>query len=251
MNGFQKHAIDHSSPSQINMWADAPCAWIAKYLFDKKFSFSNAARAGVLVENAVKFILTGKSTQEEAIEQAYNAYMMQVALTGTEADRNRGQAIRGMIEGAIDALKEYGEPEFTETGEQKKVEIVCKGDGWELPVIGFLDFHFPKHGVIVDLKTTMRMPSSMSSSHLRQQAVYQKVIGNQEVKFLYVTGKKAEMFSCEGHDGVLAEIKVIMNRQERFLRIGDKETLKSIVPVNQSSFYWSGDEVIRQELYGI
>jgi len=233
------------------MWADAPCAWVAKYLFDKKFSFSNAARAGVLVENAVKFILTGKSTHEEASEQAYNAYMMQVALTGSDADRTRGQAIRGMIEGAIEALKSYGEPEFTETGDQKKVEILCKGDGWELPVIGFLDFHFPKHGLIVDLKTTMRMPSAMSDSHLRQQAIYQAVMGNQEVKFLYVTGKKAEMFSCDGHQNVLAEIKAIMNRQERFLHMGDKETLRDIVPVNAGSFFWSGDEIIRKELYGI
>jgi hypothetical protein len=49
----------------------------------------------------------------------------------------------------------------------------------------------------------------------------------------------------------MAEIKLHLNRQEKFLRLGDKELLRSIVPINPDSFYWRGDEAVRKELYGI
>jgi hypothetical protein len=52
-------------------------------------------------------------------------------------------------------------------------------------------------------------------------------------------------------DELMAEIKAHLTRQEAFLRLGDKELLRSIVPVDPSSFYWNGDEKVREELYGI
>tara|TARA_R110000744_G_scaffold153061_1_gene267361 strand:+ start:466 stop:645 length:180 start_codon:yes stop_codon:yes gene_type:complete len=52
-------------------------------------------------------------------------------------------------------------------------------------------------------------------------------------------------------DELMAEIKVHLSRQEKFLRLGDKELLRDIVPVNPDSFYWRGDEDIRKKLFGI
>lgn len=250
-SGFENHKIGHSSPSSINMWCDAPCAWVARYLFDRKFSFSLAAKAGVLAEEAVVNIIGRGMTQDAAVENAIGEYNKASAFGASDADRKRGESIAGMIDLAVTELKQYGTPEFAPDGRQKKIEIMCNGDGWQLPVIGYLDFHFPLHGLIVDLKTTMRMPSEMSSSHLRQQALYQKAMGNNAVKFLYVTGKKSQIFECGDVGNILGEIKDILNRQERFLAVGNRDVIKGIVPVNQSSFYWSGDESIRKELYSI
>ena len=52
-------------------------------------------------------------------------------------------------------------------------------------------------------------------------------------------------------DELMAEIKLHLTRQERFLRLGDKDLLRDIVPVSPDSFYWRGDEAVRQRLYGI
>ena len=252
-NGFEKHGIDHSSASSINMFSNAPCAWVAKYLFNHKLSFGMAARAGTLAEEAVVNVIANGWTEESAIDAAVKAYNKASSLVATDADIKRGKAIPGMISAALEELSQYGEPEFDGgvTGkQQKKIEIACNGDGWRLPLIGYLDFHFPKHGIVVDLKTTSRMPSVMSDEHTRQGALYRAAMGNQAVKFLYVTGKKASWFDIPDPAPILAEIKTILNRQERLLR-HDAETIRDMVPVISGSFYWSGDSDLRKSIYGI
>ena len=255
MNGFSAHGIDHTSPSAINMWATAPCAFVAKYLLGRKFKFSNAARAGTLVEEAVVKVLTAGHTQDDATKDAVGEYNKACAFGASDADLKRGAAIPGMIENAIAELKQYGEPEMGTDlvygKKQKKVEMLCKGDGWELPVIGYLDFYYPKHGLVIDLKTTMQAPSNMSDEHIRQGGFYRGAMGNHAVKFLYVTGKKAVWHEVPDHAPVLGEIKTILNRQEKFLSLGDAEKLRSLVPVNQGAYFWNGDEDLRREIYGI
>lgn len=255
MNGFEKHGIKHSSPSSINMWSSAPCAWVGKYLLGQKFSFGLAARAGVLAEEAVVNVLANGWTQDKATEEALASYNKACAFGASDAERKRGESIAGMIDAAITELKPFGDPDFGNDiingKKQRKIELLCNGDGWKLPIIGYLDFYYPHHGLVVDLKTTMRLPSAMSDEHMRQGAVYRAAMGNANVKFLYVSRKTFKWHEIENSANILSEVKSILNRQERFLRMGDAQTLQGIVPVNASSFYWGGDEQIRQELYGI
>ena len=91
----------------------------------------------------------------------------------------------------------------------------------------------------------------MTKSHQRQRAFYAKGSGNAIVKFLYVTPKKVALLEDGDPDELMAEIKLHLTRQEAFLRLGDKEFLRSIVPVNPDSFYWRGDEAVRKQLYGL
>lgn len=83
------------------------------------------------------------------------------------------------------------------------------------------------------------MPSVMSMEHQRQAAIYAKG-SKMDVKFLYITPKKTQFLECEDVAGTLAEIKDILNRQERFLRLGDKDMLAGIVHYDPSTFYWNG-----------
>jgi hypothetical protein len=255
MSGFSNHNIVHTSPSSINMWAACPGAWVARYVLGRKFKFGLAAKAGVLAEEAVVNVLANGWTLDAAIEAAIGEYNKASAFGCTDAESKRGEAIRGMITQAVEELAQYGEPEFdtdiANGKKQRKIEMLCNGDGWKLPVIGFLDFVYPKHGLVVDLKTTMRLPSEMSFEHLRQGAIYRQAMGNYGVKFMYVSGKGIKIHDIPETSGILAETKAILNRQERFLRLGDAETLRAVVPVNAASFYWSDDALLRQELYGI
>ena len=50
-------------------------------------------------------------------------------------------------------------------------------------VIGFVDWRFSAHGLIVDLKTTERLPSAIGASHGRQGAVYATAHGNFGMRF--------------------------------------------------------------------
>lgn len=236
------------------MFCNAPCAWVARYLYNQKFSFANAARAGVLAEDAVVQVLYDGYDIDKAIEGAQKEYNKAVRIGGSAADIKRGEGIEGMIRIAVDELKQYGRPEFdggvAQGKKQKKIEVTCNGDGWVMPIIGYLDFYYPEHGLVVDLKTTMKSPSQMSDEHIRQGVLYRHAMGNCSVKFLYVTPKKAVWHDIDDTHETLAEIKAIANRMEKLLR-HDVEDIKGFVPIIQGSYYWSNDQLIRKELYGV
>jgi hypothetical protein len=156
-----------------------------------------------------------------------------------------------MAQMAVAELAHLGKPEFAEDDEQEKISITARGEGWQIPVIGFLDLVYPQHGLVIDLKTTGRIPSKMSAEHQLQRAIYQKAKGNMAVKFLYVSDKKTNMLEDGDADELLAQAKVQIGRMEAFLRHCDKETALAIVPVQPSSFYWQGAEDLRKEFYGI
>jgi len=248
MNGFEKHSIDHLSASSINLWLNAPDVWIMQYLHGLRTPMGAAPWRGICVEDAVVATLQGGSEQD-AIKMALEKFDKRF-LIGDDATTKERELIQPMIQLAIEELMEYGRPEFPEEGGQEKISITAKGDGWEIPVIGYLDLVFPQHGVVIDLKTTTRIPSSMSAEHQLQRAIYQKAKGNMGVKFLYVSAKKTAMLEDGDVATTLAAAKKQITRIEAFLRHTDKETARLIVPHNPSSFYWRGAENLREQFYG-
>ena len=250
-DGFSKHNIDHLSASSINLWANAPDVWVMQYMHGLRTPMGAAAWRGICTEDAVVQILMGES-ETAAIDQALAKFDARFPIGDekTSAERRR---ITPMTQLAIEELMEFGKPEFPEDEEhpQEKISITAKGDGWSIPVIGYLDLVFPQHGVVIDLKTTGRIPSTMSAEHQLQRAIYAKAKGNMAVRFLYVSEKKTAMLEDGDPTELLAQAKVQIGRIEAFLRHCDKDTAKAIVPVQPSSFYWSGSETLRKEFYGI
>jgi len=249
MNGFEKHNIDHLSASNINLWANAPDVWVMQYLYGKRTAMGPAPWRGICVEDAVvEILLGGKETEalDRAMEKFNSRFMIADEAIAREAAR-----IKPMVQIAVAELQQYGKPEFPEDERQEKISITAKGDGWAIPVIGFLDLVYPDHGVVIDLKTTGRIPSAMSAEHQLQRAIYAKAKGNMAVKFLYVSEKKASLLEDGDPAELLAQAKVQINRMEAFLRTLDKEQARAIVPLAPSSFYWKGSEELRKEFYGV
>jgi hypothetical protein len=249
MNGFEKHGIDHLSASNINLWANAPDVWVMQYLYGKRTAMGPAPWRGICVEDAVvEILLGGKETEalDRAMEKFNSRFMIADEAIAREADR-----IAPMVQIAVAELQQYGKPEFPEDERQEKISITAKGDGWSIPVIGFLDLVYPDHGLVIDLKTTGRIPSAMSAEHQLQRAIYAKAKGNMAVKFLYVSEKKASLLEDGDPAELLAQAKVQINRMEAFLRTLDKEQARAIVPLQPSSFYWKGSEELRKEFYGL
>ena len=249
-NGFERHGIDHLSASNINLWANAPDVWVMQYLYGKRTAMGPAPWRGICVEDAVVEILLG-GNETEALDLAMEKFNSRFMIAD-EAIARESARIAPMVQIAVEELAQYGKPEFPEGERQEKISITAKGDGWAIPVIGFLDLVYPEHGLVIDLKTTGRIPSSMSAEHQLQRAIYQKAKGgNQSVKFLYVSEKKASLLEDGDPAELLAQAKVQINRMEAFLRTLDKEQARAIVPLQPSSFYWKGSEELRREFYGL
>jgi hypothetical protein len=236
MNGFEKHGLTHLSASSINLYANAPDVWVVSYLFGRKTPMGPAPWRGICVEDAVVQILMGDS-ETAAIDQALEKFDKRFPIGDdkTSAERRR---IQPMTQLAIEELVEFGKPEFPEDEEhpQEQISITAKGKGWSIPVIGYLDLVYPQHGVVIDLKTTGRIPSTMSAEHQLQRAIYAKAKGkgNMSVRFLYVSEKKTSMLEDGDPTELLAQAKVQISRMEAFLRHCDKETARAIVPVQPS-----------------
>jgi hypothetical protein len=249
MNGFEKHNIDHLSASSLNLWANAPDVWVMQYLHGTRTPMGAAAWRGICTEDAVVDVLMGGDI-DAAVAKAEKKFDSRFPI-GDETTTKERSYICYMTALAVEELKPYGKPEFPDHGKQHKISITAKGDGYEIPVIGFLDLVFPEQGLIVDLKTTTRAPSVMTHEHQLQRCIYQKAMGNMGVKFLYVTPKKTALLEDGDVAETLARAKQQINRLEAFLKHNDKDSARATVPVNTGSFYWRGSEALREEFYGL
>ena len=72
--------------------------------------------------------------------------------------------IAGYVEHGLGELRQYGIP----TGYQQRVEIQL--EDVPVPIIGFIDWRYDQHGMVVDLKTSERLPSAISLAHSRQRS---------------------------------------------------------------------------------
>jgi len=251
MNGFERHAINHSSASSINLWQNAPDVFIAEKLFGLRGRMSPAALRGIEIEKAIVRVLMRECDIETSIGMAIHSFNLQTALQGGDKIDKERECIDPAVRIGVGELSQYGKPEFAADGKQNRIELLCNGEGWSLPIVGYLDLVYPQHGLVVDIKTTLKAPTEMSDEHQRQAAIYRKASGNSAVKFLYLTPKKAVWHECADVDGTLAEIKTILTRQEHFLRQGSKEELAKLVHFNRGAFYWNGNEENRKAVYGI
>lgn len=250
MNNFTQHGITHLSASSINAYAEDPAYWCAKYLLGAKFPFSAPARGGTIVEKAIVQILTGRD-QIDAIDEAIEEFNKATIFDKSPNVMKWASGMRDMIEMGIKELEPYGVPEFDFlSGGQKKILIDCNMGEYKVPIIGFLDLVFVEKKVIFDIKCTMRISENMSESHRRQAALYQISNPDYKVAFIYISPKKTKTFWVEDVTEDISQIKEIIKRMNNMLGIGDKEVIRNLIPVTES-YYWSGAENIRKELYNL
>ena len=130
---------------------------------------------------------------------------------------------------------------------QGRVEIWL--DDVPVPVEGYTDWVFDDHGLIVDLKTTERLPSAISDAHGRQGAVYAKAHGNYGMRFAYVkpaAGKKdgraivVYEMSADDVRRHLTALHQIALRLGRFLSLSsDPHELAGLLVPDFEHFWWN------------
>jgi hypothetical protein len=241
---FERHGIDHLSPSSINTWINAPSLWVLEKLLKFRGNMGAAAHRGTATEAGVSAGLFDHAlTPEECVNVALPVFDRLTSLSGDPKREAERAVIPGMIRQGL-ALREHGIPQRPNkpsgfgSQEQHKVEIALEGVG--VPVIGYLDWLYPNE--ILDLKTTLRVPSAMSKTHLRQAAVYKTAHMDRRIRFFYVSDKKAEKHTLtrEQYDQAMRELIGAARRLERFLALSaDPHELAAIVPHSSESFYFN------------
>lgn len=243
-SSFERHGIEHLSPSSINAWLNCPSLWVMEKLFKHRSQMGAAAHRGTATEVGVSAGLFDHSLSREAcLALSLPVYDKLTALSGDpKRDSERG-VISGMIGQGL-TLREHGVPympnEEARFGSQAQHKIEVTLEGVPVPVIGYLDWLYAEE--IIDLKTTLRVPSSMSETHLRQAAIYKKAHMDKRVRFFYCSDKRAEKHTLtrDQYDVAMRQLIGGAQRLERFLALSDDPMeLAAIVPHESESFYWN------------
>lgn len=244
MTSFETHGISHLSPSAISLWINAPSLYVLEKLLGFRGGMGAAAHRGTATEAGVSAGLYDHTlSAEDCAAVAFPVFDRLTALTGDPKREAERAVIPGMIKQGL-ALRECGvpirpnQPARFGSGEQHKVEVTL--EGVSVPIIGYLDWMYASE--ILDLKTTMRVPSAMSDTHLRQATIYKHAHLDKKVRFFYASDKRAEKHTLtrEQYDGAMREIVCAAQRLERFLAVSkDPHELAAIVPHSSDSFYFN------------
>lgn len=258
MNAFERHGITHLSPSSLNSYATQPALWVMERLLGKKTPTSAAAKRGDAAEQGINVGLQDPAADvQTCIDMALKVYDTAMAFSADPKRQAERDNIPGYVTHGLAELRKYGVPDAY----QHKIEVSL--DGVPVPLIGYLDWRFDRHGLIVDAKTSEKLPGAISTAHGRQGALYQHAHGNYGMRFAYikpVEGKKDgravtvyELGADEARDH-LAALANIAQRLERFLALSaDPQELAALLVPDMDHYFWSNPttRAMGRETFGI
>lgn len=248
MNPFEQHGIKHLSASSLNTWAAEPAMWVLQKLAGKQTPAGFAAHRGTAAETG---IVTGLLHPDMPIVECQQVALDQYdTLSGfsknPKAVKERA-AIPGIVEQGITKLRVAGIPDEIQHPIEVRLPQV------EALFVGFVDLGWTQHGIRLDIKSKLRMPSQIEQPHRRQVGLY--IHGtNCTGRVAYFTPSQENVYVLEDAPRYVEELRQIAIRLQNWLSLtDDKERLiRSCVP-NYNSFYWA-DEYTRQlgkEVFGV
>jgi hypothetical protein len=243
-NSFTRYGIDHLSASSLNLWATEPAVWAMERLLGHRSPPSALMARGRAVEHGVHAGLLDPAQSIDACAAlAVKAFDRDMTLVPDDRRDSEREAIPGYVACGLAELRQYGIP----TAYQDRVEL--RLDDVPVPIIGFIDWRFDDHGLIVDLKTSERLPSAISLSHARQGAIYARAHGNYGMRFAYVKpaagkkdGRAVVVYELERIDieRQLVALRQIALRLGRFLALSsDPAELCGLIVPDYERFHWT------------
>lgn len=235
--------LERHSPSSLNLFAASPAMWVLERVLGKRQPVGAPAHRGVAVEDGVAFGLKNPTNDpQDAINVALMKYDQITALSGDPRKAKYRASIEVMVLRALKELLPYGIPSST----QKFVE--WRPEALKCPIVGYIDFEWENHGILVDLKTTDRMPEHIKITHARQVSLY-ATSDNMGAFVTYVTPTKIATYDTENiraHREALYKIALTV---ERFVGLtNDPKELVGLVVPDLESYFWTTPEA-RQMAY--
>jgi hypothetical protein len=248
VNPFEQHGIKHLSASSLNTWAAEPAMWVLQKLAGKQTPAGFAAHRGTASESGiVAGLLQPAMPIVEAQQIALDQFDSLSAMSKNPKALKERAAIPGIVEQGIKKLRVAGIPDEV----QQKINVTLPDI--PVPFIGFVDLGWTTHGIRLDIKSKLRMPSDIEQPHRRQVGLY--IHGtNCTGRVAYFSPTQEMVFALEDAPRYVEELRQVAIRMQNFLALSDdrEKLIRACVP-NYNSFYWS-DEYTRQlgkEVFGV
>jgi hypothetical protein len=231
---------ERHSPSALNLFAASPSMFVLERIIGLKQPVGVPAHRGVAVEDGVAHGLKDpEAPEKDCIQIALARYDLLTAMSPDNRKEKYRDTIRDMVIQALDELRPYGIPTDTQGF------ITWKPPELKLPIVGYFDFKWEDKGIIVDLKTTERMPQEIKIPHARQVSLYASS-DNQEGRLTYCTPKKCQTYRLESVREHRQALLNIARKVENFLSLSDNpQFFLDITVPDLESFYW-GSPAARQ-----
>jgi len=245
MNPFETYELEHLSPSSINLFAASPAVFVLEKCLKRRQPVGAAAHRGNAVEAGIVLWFETRD-MALAVDHAQAEFRRLTALSGDPRRDKEAEGIGDMVKTGVAELGAYGTPSRMQGRVEHAVE------GLAVPIIGFFDFAWDDSGILLDLKTTHRIPSEISTSHARQVALYKAALGdNLEARISYVSTKKAVTYRLENARAHIAALERIALTIQRFLALSsDPLELAGLVVPDVDSFYLA-DPAARQAAFEV
>ena len=238
LKNIVKSDFKHSF-SSVNKFKHNPSEWLVHYGLGLKVSSSPAMVRGNLAEFGAYYkIKKGMQQKDDKHFEKLITHMFK---------KNKFFDADNEISNAIEIAKKFEEKLYERqlrnivSYQKEKVEKV---KGLEHPIRLFTDFEYDN--LIVDLKSTLRLPTKPKIDHVRQQALYSK-LHDKPIALLYATPKKTLWYDLtkqdvkNGYDELVRDFKSL----ENFIDMCDNDIEKAIkiTPLNTdpSPFYWDSN----------
>ena len=238
LKNIVKSDFKHSF-SSVNKFKHNPSEWLVHYGLGLKVSSSPAMVRGNLAEFGAYYKI------KRGMQQKDDKYFTK--LLSHKFSKYKFFDAESELYNSIDIAKKFEEKLYERqlrnivSYQKEKVEKV---KGLEHPVRLFTDFEYDN--LIVDLKSTLRLPTKPKIDHVRQQALYSK-LHDKPIALLYATPKKTLWYDLtkqdvkNGYDELVRDFKSL----ENFIDMCDNDIEKAIkiTPLNTdpSPFYWDSN----------
>ena len=246
-NPFQRFGLAHLSPSTCNMFVKAPASFVLTKVFGHSGQVGAAAFRGTAVESGIAHGLLNDGTTQECIDVARREFAKLSAFSTDPKKESEAANIADMVKVGLEELRPYGRPSATQGAVRVEVE------GLSVPIIGYYDFLWETHGILIDLKTSTRLTSKVEASHARQVSLYHHALKGSadDVRVCYVTPKKCATYRVDNIvDHFNALVRISLSMQTFLSKAQTKEELASMIVPDVDSFYYN-DPIQRQRAFEI
>jgi len=244
-NPFDNFGIEHLSASSINTYIADPCMFIMRYLYKNKGIGNPAMWRGTVVDESIGEILTNNVDEKTAIKSAikrfdglYSHYKKE-----HEIDFNKFSKERSLLESYLNTAIPYFKGMGIPSSYQKEVRLQL--DEIPIPIIGYIDLQFD--GVVRDIKTTGRMPTTIPDSVNRQLSIYATVEQSDAyADYILATPKKTEIKSMQV-ENIDEHMKVVKDASLTIMNLlsysNDINQIAKLFYPNFDSWMWSKDDI--------
>src|SRR5215207_4329287 len=237
--------LSHYSPSSLGLFSASPALFVLEKVLGIRQPVGAPAHRGSAVEAGVSAgLFEPDRPVEDCVQIAKAKYAGLMALSGDPRREAYGADIPAMVASALEELRPYGVPTHAQT------RVEWRPEGLKAPIIGYFDFVWEQHGILVDLKTTTRLPQEIKLPHARQVAFYLAATSdNVDGRLTYITPRKRATYRLENvhqHRDALHRVALAC---ERFLALSDDpQDFIAITCPDVDSFYWN-NPIARQLAY--